>query len=199
MATGDYATLAEVRTHLGIDSTDTTRDALILELITSVSRAIDRYCCRQFYATTETRYYDYQSPWKLWLDKDLYSITTVTNGNGNTLTLNTDFYALPYDGPPFRWLEIKRDSGSLFQYSGTTQRAITITGKWGYSETTPEPVKRACILWVADYLTRQGDEGIAEITIDGGEMRTRYEATSPGSPPPLVAVLLQAYRPVEVG
>lgn len=198
MATGDYATLDEVKTHVGITSTDTTLDDFIAERITSVSRQIDNYCRRQFYATTATRYYDYQSPWKLWLDEDLYSVTTLTNGDGSTLTINVDYYACPYSGPPYRWLEIKRDSGSLFQFSGTTQRAISIAGQWGFCETTPQAVKTACILWVADYLARQGDEGIAEVTLDGGDMRIKYESVSPNSPPPLAAALLQPYVRLEV-
>ena len=199
MATGDYCELADVREHVGIGDSDTTRDLLILSLITSVSRAIDRECRRQFYATAETRYFDFKDAYQLWLDKDLISLTTLTNGDGNTLTAGTDFYLWPYSGPPYRRLDIARDVGNVFQWSGSAQRAISIAGSWGYASTTPESVKRACILWVADYVSRQGDEGVSEFTInDGGTMRVKYMEQIAAAPPPTVDMLIRPFKFVEV-
>ena len=198
MATGDYTTLDNVVEHAGIASGDTSMDTLIATLITAVSRAIDGYCRRQFYATTETRYYDFQDPWRLWLDKDLLSVTTLTNGNGATLTENTDFYLFPYSGPPYRRIDIKQDSGELFQWSGTPQRAISVAGDWGYSSTTPADIQQAATSWVT-YLLNSRDFDVRTKKV--GDFTIAY-ANIPQfmkEPPAEVKPLLAPYRFTRIG
>ena len=132
MKRSDYATLAATKRYAGITGTDD--DTLIGELITAVSREIDRLTRRHFYELLHTRHYDFQDAWKLRLNADLLSITTVTHGDSDTLTEDTHFYARPYSGPPYYWLEVRTDGGEQFQWSGTPQKAISIAGSWGYSE-----------------------------------------------------------------
>lgn len=132
MKRSDYATLEAAKRYAEISGTSS--DTLIGELIPAVSREIDRMTRRFFYEMTETRRYDFQDAMKLRLDHDLLSITTLTNGDGDTLTENTHFYSYPLNGPPYRWLEIRTDVGNVFQWSGTAQRAISIAGEWGYNE-----------------------------------------------------------------
>lgn len=195
MATGDYTDKAAVKQHVGIPTATTTYDDLLDVLVTAVSRAIDGYCRgRQFYATTETRYFDYVEPYRLWLDKDLISITTLTSG-GVTLTDGTDFVKWPYSGPPYRRLDVLTNGGALFQFSGTPQRAISLAGSWGYAATTPTPVALAAKLWCAVYIARQGREGVSSkgLSDAGGDFRVNFEAFDASNPPPLVASLLTPF------
>lgn len=194
MAIGDYTDYTAVKQHVGIAAATSTYDDLLAVLVTAVSRAIDGYCRRQFYATTETRYFDYEDSYRLWLDKDLISVTTLTSG-GVALTNNTDYYLWPYAGPPYRRIDIKTDGGKLFSYSGTTQRATSIAGSWGYASTPPLPVALAAKLWCAVYIARQGREGVASkgLADAAGDFRVNFEAFDPANPPLMVASVLQPY------
>jgi hypothetical protein len=40
----------------------------------------------------------------------------------------------PLSGPPYNRIEIKADSGDSLSYNGTTQKAITLTGIWGWHD-----------------------------------------------------------------
>lgn len=131
MAFSDYTTLASAKLYAGISGTDD--DAAIKALIPVVSREIDALTHRFFYELSATRYYDFQDAWRLILDRDLLTITTFTNGDDEVLVQGTDFYRYPLNGPPFRRLYIRQDVGKLFQWSATTQKAISIAAKWGYS------------------------------------------------------------------
>jgi hypothetical protein len=94
---------------------------------------------RRFYPETGTRYFDWPNrhsptPWRLWLDQlDMISATTVTAG-GVTIAA-TDYFLRPDDGPPYDHIEIDLASNAAFAAaSGTHQRAIAITGVWGYTD-----------------------------------------------------------------
>jgi hypothetical protein len=86
--------LDDVRECLGgIQSADD--DGYIERLITRAGAFIDDQTGRQFVAATETRYYDPTDEEVvdgrfLYLDKDLVSVTTLTNGDGDELTVTTE-------------------------------------------------------------------------------------------------------------
>lgn len=191
MATGDYTAKADVKAHVGIATADTSKDTLIDALITAFSRAIDNFCHRQFYATTETRVFDCPDGDRLWLDRDLVSVTEMLNGDGDELVVGTDVLLWPYSGPPYRRLDIIAGSGAAFTYTTTPQQAISIEGSWGYAATTPTPIARACILWVADVIGRQGFEAVADAQI--ADERIKYTEQIADAPPPTVKAMLLPY------
>jgi len=123
--------LASAKLYAGISGTDD--DSAISALIPVVSREIDALTHRFFYELSSTRYYDFQDHWRLILDRDLLAVTTFTNGDDDVLVDGTDFYTYPLNGPPYRRLHIRTDTGTLFQWSGSLQRALSLAGKWGYS------------------------------------------------------------------
>lgn len=125
-----YSTLEAIKRAGQI--TETNWDVWLGDMIHQLSRQIDEYCHRHFYELSATKYYDLQDTQRLRLDEELLAITTFTNGNSETLVSGTDFIPYPLDGPPYLWLDVKRDSGSSFTFSGTTQKALSIEGKWGY-------------------------------------------------------------------
>ena len=109
----------------------------------SASRDVESLCHRTFAPTVATKSFDWPNgqrarPWRLWLDaNDLISVTTLTSG-GTTIA-SSDYFLEPNQyGPPYSRLEIDLDSSAAFSSGDTHQRAIVVTGLWGYTnaETT---------------------------------------------------------------
>lgn len=163
----EYADLTFVKKYL--DVTDTSKDTFILNNLEMVSRWIDAHTRRRFFLVDETRVFDFQETSYMNMASDLYEITTFTNGNGEELILDTDFFAYPDEGPPYRWLEINLGSGKLFTWSGTFQRCIQIEGKWGYCPITavPPQITAAVAAWFGYLITESEDSGISSKS-DGG-------------------------------
>lgn len=172
MPASEYTDAAGVKAYAQIATDETGYDSTITALIEPVSRAIDDYCHRWFYARTMTRLYDYQEAWKLRLDRDCLTVTGLTNGD--TQLLDSAYYFLyPVAGPPYRWIEINRQSGRVFQWSGTPQQCLRVVGTWGFSATAPSEIKLAASIWIA-YLIQLGpNSGIQSKTI--GDDTTSYE------------------------
>ncbi|MFG3276240.1 hypothetical protein [Streptomyces luteogriseus] len=103
----------------------------------SASRDVEALCHRTFAPTIATKSFDYPGPqtgrlWRLWLDaNELISVTTLSSG-GTTIAA-ADYFLEPQPyGPPYNRLEIDLDSPAAFSSGDTHQRAITVTGLWGY-------------------------------------------------------------------
>jgi len=137
MATAWYTTRESVKGAL--DSAETARNnEQVDRAIASGSRAIEGLLHRKFYPQLATRYFDwpnhqYARPWRLWLDADeVITVTTLTAG-GVTIP-STDYFLEPANsGPPFTRVEIDLASASAFASGSTHQRAIAITGTFGYA------------------------------------------------------------------
>lgn len=122
--------------------------AAIDTAIEAASRTVESICQRRFYPLTATRYFDFpnqqMTPLRLWLDWDeLISITTLTAG-GTTIAA-TDYFLEPANsGPPFTRVDIDRASSAAFASNqATSQRAIAITGLFGYDNTEEQPATLA--------------------------------------------------------
>lgn len=133
-----YATREDVMRAL--DSKLTARNAgQVDRALESASRDVEALCHRRFYPETATRSFDWPSsqgarPWRLWLDDcELISVTTLTSGG--TSIAASDFFLEPNrSGPPYSRIEIDLDSSAAFGGGDTHQRAITVTGLWGYRD-----------------------------------------------------------------
>ena len=138
-----FATREDVQRALDVKLT-ARNSAQIDRALESASRDVeDSLCHRTFAPTIATKSFDYPGPqagrpWRLWLDaNELISVTTLTSG-GVTIA-STDYFLEPNEyGPPYNRIEIDLDSSATFSSGDTHQRAITITGLWGYrnDETT---------------------------------------------------------------
>jgi len=166
-----YATLAEYKLYHSIDSADTNDDAVIEDLIEAASRFIDAQTGRTFYARTETRYFSVPNGRTLRFDDDLLTITTLTNGDGNTIA-STEYYFLPRNVAPKYALRLKEasttqwypDSDSNYEY------VISLAGTWGYAATRPDDINVACLeIARSAYGRRSGEnmDGIAQVTAAG--------------------------------
>jgi hypothetical protein len=190
-----YSTRANVKTYLGIAPTDTSRDAVIDLLIPLVTYSVDTWCRRSLATRTETHYFDWVDSFRVWLDDWLQTVTTLTNGNGQVLVENTDFIKYPPQGPPYRYLEIKRNAGKLFLWSGTVQRAISVLGVWGQNADKQALAGHATNIWISALLTRRGFEGISTTRIE--DISTAFEPPDPASPPADVVKVLKSCRWVD--
>jgi hypothetical protein len=160
-----YTTKDRMRTYLGLGPGETGDDTLLEDFIEQVSRAIDHWTRREFYATSETREFDAVGDHiigrLLMLDQDLLSITTLTNGNGSTIA-STEYVLRPANKFPKWGVELKSGSSATWTYSGSYQEAISIEGSWGYTagtpgdNTFPNDIELACQRWT--YLVYQQKE-----------------------------------------
>jgi len=135
-----YATRGDVKGALDVKET-ARANVLVDRAAASGSRAVESLLSRVFYPTTATRYFDwpndqYARPWRLWLnDNELLSVTTLTSG-GTTIGASGYFLEPANYGPPYDRVEINLASASAFTTGSTHQRAIAITGVWGYDNRT---------------------------------------------------------------
>jgi hypothetical protein len=130
-----YTTRETVKAALDIKETARS-NAQIDRAIEAASRQIEGALHRRFYPEVRTLTWDWPNaqrarPWRLWLDaNELISVTTLTAG-GETIAAS-DYLLYPSSGPPYNRVEIDLDSSAAFSSGDTHQRAISITGLYGY-------------------------------------------------------------------
>lgn len=176
-----YTSVADVKAYLGIN--EATDDALISDLITSVDAAINAHTGRIFEASADTtRYFDMRrgvvDGLSLNVGADLYSVTTITNGDGVEVTSDEYILRPTNDGPPYHRVQLKSSSNKNWEAAtdGSTENAISIAGRWAYSTTPPALIAEAAKRWVAaKYKEKDTPEGIVTalqtgVQIEPGEM-----------------------------
>lgn len=128
-----YTTLARVSSLKRISSVNAVEDTVLEAMISASSRMIDAYCRRQFYPSVRTRLYDVPQTRMLFLEDDLLSLTTLTNGDLAVIT-STD-YILESSGRYPYWGIRLRDTSNLFwsyNSAGSVERVISVLGECGY-------------------------------------------------------------------
>ena len=130
-------------------------DATLESIIETSSRFIDKYCQRQFYSATSTRYYDTNNTDEVFTD-DILSVSTLKtdqDGDGTfetSWTENTNFVLYPYnavaDSKPYT--RVKRTEQSGYEFPATIRKCVQIYGSFGFCTTAnlPKVIKEACIL-----------------------------------------------------
>lgn len=190
--TNGYATLAELKAYLGLPSDDTVDDAVLEARIESASRAIEQETGRVFYATTATRYFTAEHGDLLFIP-DLLSITTLKTDSDGDRVYETTWAATDYDLEPFNetpYTRIRLTPSGRYSFP-THAKGVEVVGSWGYSSTTPNAIREACLILASRYFKRKdapfGVAGTAEM----GQMR--ISKTDPD-----VAGLLYSFRRFEV-
>lgn len=149
----DYVTLTEAKAYLGAVVSDTSKDALLEDLITECSRFIDRYTGRHFYGAEETRYFNPLTDTYnrlLFVDEDLLSITTITNGDGEELDADTYILQSP-NFTPYWGVQLRLGGSKVWTWQTTPENSVIINGTWGYNNGTiaPDEIRIACKKLVA--------------------------------------------------
>lgn len=118
-------------------------DALIDSYIESASEAVENLLGRRFIPLTATKLY----PWPqyagnsliVYLDEDLLAVTELlakAQDTTPTEIVAADYFKEPVNNPPYQRIEIDRSSSAAFEAGDTSQRSISVAGRWGYSEDT---------------------------------------------------------------
>jgi hypothetical protein len=134
----EYATLDSFRQYLSLASADTSDDTQLKDFLRDASRAIDRHTFRRFYPTrTSALRYDIPDGEVLRVNDDLLEIKGLSNLNGASAISSDVFWLKTGDDwnmSPYDRIVLNDSSGSLFNYSGTPQRAIHADAIVGYHE-----------------------------------------------------------------
>lgn len=136
-----YCTREQVKRAL--DVKDAARsNTQIDRVIQSVARSIEGELHRRFYPEDATRYFDwpnfqYAYPWRIWFDQwELAAIPTSVTSGGTPIPLTACNFEPVNSGPPYTYLELRRDQTYSFGVGPTPQRDVAITGTWGHSADT---------------------------------------------------------------
>jgi hypothetical protein len=189
-----YTSLEVLKARLGIS--DGTDDAALEAVITAVSRAIDDYCGRRFYAASETRYFTARHGDRLMVD-DLLSVTSLATDDDGDRTYETVWAATDYDlepanaaldGEPY-W-EIRAAPEGRYSFPSTS-RGVKIVGSFGFAATTPAVIEEATLAQCKlVFDARNSVSGV-----EGGSVNPSVTV----SLHPFVRTLLNPYRRISVG
>lgn len=123
--------LDQLRLHRSMPADVTTDDSLLSQFIKDASSSTISALGRIPHPYVATRVFDWQSAAQLTLDEDLLEITSITNGDGTTLS--SDAYVLTPRNEYPKWdIRIKDNSNTSFTYTTSPYSAITVAGIWGY-------------------------------------------------------------------
>src|SRR5512139_67933 len=160
-----YARLSELKIDLGIAYDVTTDDVLLQAYLDEATTAIETYTGRTFEAETDTRYFEDEAidGHTLYVDRDLLTVTTLTNGDDSaTVIPSTEYWLVDRnESPPYYGIRLKSDSTYTWEFD--TDCWVSVLGTWGYSATPPADVKRACKR-LAMYYYAQKDAHVFDTT-----------------------------------
>jgi hypothetical protein len=154
-----YAVRADLKTYLGV--TLASDDTLLDDLLVGAQGYVEAYCRRTFEAAADsTRRFDAVANvngFRLWLDHDLASITSITNGD-STVVAVAQYWVWPRnavaDSIPIAAIDLKPSAGIAWQYVTDSDSAIAIVGRWHHP--LHSSIRRA-VIRLAAYLYRQKD------------------------------------------
>jgi hypothetical protein len=188
-----WTTAAEIRDLTDIDSG--VEDGLLIGLIADAEAHIGTQTDRQFTAAAATRYFDPTDPEVvngpyLYLDEDLVSVTTLTNGDANVLTAATEYILQPVNtGPPYHEVKLITSGGIMWTFNNDPEIAISLLGSWGYQATVPADIKYACqLLTIFYYKSRQALPDQDRVIMADGMI------IAPAMVPKMVDELINPYR-----
>lgn len=120
------------------DATDSAAfDRMMYGFLLAASNLVAQYTGRTFVPVYQTRVFDalgdHINTRSLTVDADLLSVTTLTNGDGTTITADK-FRLFPANAYPKGGIDLLL-SGGTWTYSTDYEGAISVAGEWGYHET----------------------------------------------------------------
>jgi hypothetical protein len=135
MAEISYCTREQVQDTLQL--ADSTRlNARIDSAIRQMSRDIEGLCHRFFYPWTGTRTFDQPDGLSLWLYQNELAGAPTLITSGSTTMAVADYILQPVAGPPYTWIDVNQGGTNFWTSNQTTQRAVSITGTFGYPTST---------------------------------------------------------------
>lgn len=123
-------TLYALRARLGLATSETSDDTRLLHALQAAAAQVERAAGRRFAPRKAALAHTITHPAELLLDDDLLELTTLANGDGTTIPLNS-VILLPDDAPAGGLL---LTAGSSFVWTHTPIQAVTVTGIWGWHD-----------------------------------------------------------------
>lgn len=127
----EYSTVSAVKTAQGISGT--TDDVILLGFVREATAMIEDLSGKKFYPRIKTYLFDTpEDPYELMLDRELLSLTTLTNGDGTVIT--SDYYRLYPLREDAKWMI--RLVGGMYCFMPSVETYgladISVAGVWGY-------------------------------------------------------------------
>lgn len=134
-----YCTLAQLKTRIKLDYSDTSDDQRLLAKIRAATQAIERYCGgREFMPYVEARTFDWESSLELGFRSfDLLTLTSIVDAQNTKQTIALIMQGGRYsDATKFGpWYGVEIDpTREYLYYLATPYRAITVNGAWGWHD-----------------------------------------------------------------
>lgn len=186
-----YVTVTELKRYLGIDGDNVADDALLSDMVQRAQAVIESRTGRTFEAATDTTRHhgaDCIDGYRLWLDGDLVSVTSIVNGDGAAVATD-QVMTQPRNRRPAHALVLASTAGVQWDADSGD---IAVTGRWAYSLTPPADIVQATVR-LAAWLYRQKDNVGADAPMLAGDTMIL-----PSRLPADVTELLQPYRQVHV-
>ena len=139
----EYASLSDLRTFMSLASAEVSDDAELRNILVRASRSIDRYTRRHFYprrySGANTLKYDLPEDRQMLNvgNIDLLEVKGLSDLNGASEIDSGAYWLKSGDNwniSPYDRIVINDSSGSLFNFSGTDQRAVHLDAVAGYRE-----------------------------------------------------------------
>ena len=132
-----YATREQVKRALDVAET-ARNNQQVDRAIAAASRSVEAQTHRKFYPYDGIRYFgfrpwrDASSSWRMWTNGDeIVSVSSLVVG-GTTVS-SSDYFLEPVNsGPPYQSVEMDLSSNSVFASGDTWQRAVAVTGTFGF-------------------------------------------------------------------
>ena len=162
-----WVTLADLKEHLDIDATDTSKDSFLINVLNAAWQAAVNYIGQDLNATDYTEYQDGDGSDSILVDQyPIISIYSVYDDTGRLFD-PTNSPSIVFDATDYTFYsvpgKVRLLSGLVFQ---TGVRNIQIRYRAGYT-TIPYDAARAVILIAAWYAQRAGTEGKTAETLGG--------------------------------
>lgn len=136
-----YCTRDDVKSALDIRETARANQKIDRHIV-AASESVEKLCHRVFYPHITTRYFEWPDParsraWRLYLAQhDLISVSDLGVRGGASLSSSSYLLEPVNSGPPYTRVEIDTASTASGSFGGAvgTQRAVRITGTYGYRD-----------------------------------------------------------------
>jgi hypothetical protein len=155
-----YVGIPDVSRYLNLD--DDSDDDLVEDCIKRAQAAVENVYQRTYLVEADATHYftvgvdTYGAT--LMLDDDLLSVTSITNGDGTTIT-TSQYTLLPRNEPRFYAIKLLGSAGIAWTYNTDPEDAIAVTGKWGWSLTPDNDIQQTT-LRLAVFFYRQRSTGV---------------------------------------
>lgn len=158
-----YTTLAQVKTYLDVSSS--CDDALLGDLVARVDTVIDEYVGFALSTDTDsTRSFgiaDTRGAY-LYFDQKIAAITTVVNNadaSSPDTVVSSNYITFPRNETPYEAIKLLQSAGVEWTYTNDPENAIQVTGKWAWSDTTPQDVEHAAARLVSWFYRQRESQG----------------------------------------